>query len=468
MMICFFWKIIITGLLMTILELLNYQLKKASSHNGGEYHGPCPKCGGTDRFHVWPAQGDHGSFWCRFCKIHGDAIQFLRDVEGMSCPEAHKALEIKCESTTCSAAGKCSQGSGTAPSSYATPQQKKPAANNWQPRQCDSSADTWRNHAEKLVDYAHQALLDNPEQLAWLAARGIDLAAVIKHRLGWLDKDHYRDRAAWGLPAVLRNDSKPKKLWLPAGLVIPCFSGGVLQRLRIRRPVVKDGEMRYYLVPGSATMPMVINPEASAFVIVESELDAILLDAVAGDLVGIISQGNSSAKPDNVSHAVLENAAAILVALDSDHAGAVASRWWLDRYSQAERHPVVGAKDPGDAYKAGIDLRVWILAGLPPGLAIETTDPVLVPVDPELAAPSTVHQVTTRDGRTINITDDIVVYRELAAAGKIVMNGAEIEAVRRSGADKDQAAIFIDIKEIFGGTICPVIPISDRAWMLEL
>lgn len=41
------------------------QLKR-SSHD--EYVGPCPYCGGTDRFHVWQ---DKGNFWCRQCEAKG-------------------------------------------------------------------------------------------------------------------------------------------------------------------------------------------------------------------------------------------------------------------------------------------------------------------------------------------------------------------------------------------------------------
>ncbi|MEY4631059.1 MAG: Zinc-binding domain of primase-helicase, partial [Pseudomonadota bacterium] len=29
-----------------------------------EYAGPCPWCGGKDRFIVWPAQGNGGRFYC--------------------------------------------------------------------------------------------------------------------------------------------------------------------------------------------------------------------------------------------------------------------------------------------------------------------------------------------------------------------------------------------------------------------
>src|SRR6266536_1380392 len=56
---------------------------------GGEYAGPCPFCGGTDRFRIWPNRDPHEVvYWCRQCGKQGDVIQFLRDKEGLSFEEA--------------------------------------------------------------------------------------------------------------------------------------------------------------------------------------------------------------------------------------------------------------------------------------------------------------------------------------------------------------------------------------------
>jgi hypothetical protein len=45
---------------------------------GTEWAGPCPSCGGTDRFRVWP--GPPGRFWCRQCTWSGDAITLVRNL----------------------------------------------------------------------------------------------------------------------------------------------------------------------------------------------------------------------------------------------------------------------------------------------------------------------------------------------------------------------------------------------------
>ena len=64
----------------SILEMLERHLgqgalRRVASTNGGEWAGPCPLCGGQDRFRVWPTprEGKPGA-WCRQCEISGDAL----------------------------------------------------------------------------------------------------------------------------------------------------------------------------------------------------------------------------------------------------------------------------------------------------------------------------------------------------------------------------------------------------------
>jgi hypothetical protein len=51
-------------------------LIRIANTRGGEYAGPCPFCGGTDRFHVVPAAG---KWYCRRCTPRGgDAIDYVQ------------------------------------------------------------------------------------------------------------------------------------------------------------------------------------------------------------------------------------------------------------------------------------------------------------------------------------------------------------------------------------------------------
>lgn len=459
---------------MKLLDLVPNMRKVGAN----EYHGPCPACGSkhsnpalSDRFSV-RTDGEIERWFCRNCG-NGDAIDYLREYEGKSYREA------------CAILGKEIREQDE----HSRPQLRKPAgtADTFQPRQCQDPAEVWQQHATKLVDWAHQQLLGNQQQLQWLADRGLDLNAVERYGLGWNPgengRDLYRVREAWGLKTILKDDQKTKKkLWLPIGLVIPCYQDDKLHRIRIRRP---EGEPRYYLVPGSGTAPMIQGRDQRAFVIVESELDALMIHASAGDITGAISQGNSTAKPDEASHAMLQQALSILVALDSDDAGMLASVWWRKNYPQAERWPVPVGKDPGDSYKAGVNIRQWIVDGLPPVLTMPKRKPVPVRLPaahddtgkvpretpPETAGAreaASVQTITVRDGRIVHLTDDSAAARDLVKSGKIVCSSREIALIKQCGADPAQAALFLDVKQAFpGATIVAATPPEEPSGQQE-
>lgn len=75
-----------------ILVLQDVPSKFVASTNGGEYAGPCPVCGGMDRFRVWPKEGNGGRFWCRQCGKHGDMIEYLRWNRNMTFQEACRVV----------------------------------------------------------------------------------------------------------------------------------------------------------------------------------------------------------------------------------------------------------------------------------------------------------------------------------------------------------------------------------------
>src|ERR671933_455903 len=59
---------------------------------GGEYAGPCPFCGGRDRFRVQP---EKGRWWCRGCSDGPrwqDAIAYVRRREGVGFAETCQRL----------------------------------------------------------------------------------------------------------------------------------------------------------------------------------------------------------------------------------------------------------------------------------------------------------------------------------------------------------------------------------------
>jgi hypothetical protein len=361
---------------MLMLHLLRergiHPRKKAGTH-GGEYSSSCPVCGGKDRFLCWPEQGE-GTWYCRGCDKAGDPIEFLRHVDGLSFGEACKRLGIERRMER---------------HSPRLPKTREPAPEPFTPREFPSPAPLWREKAAALLDYAHGRLLADAAWMRRLAERGIDAATVGRYRLGLLPGEkgrdcHFRPRAAWGLPEVKGEDGKAKPLWIPAGLVIPAFDADGVCRLRVRRTdAARESyrpEMKYVVVSGSCMRPLLLRPESRAFVVVESELDAIACAAAteaAGLDCGALAVGTNLGRPDAAAHASLSASLCILAALDFDppgkdgkRPGAQGMRRWTDTYRQARPWLVSRGKDPGEAFALGVDLAKWIEGGLPPVMTL--------------------------------------------------------------------------------------------------
>lgn len=359
--------------LMDLVEGTGVALRRVASTRGGEYAGPCPGCGGRDRFRVWPEdKGGKGSFWCRQCGKGGDDIQFMVEFMGYTFRQAFEAVGREL------------------PDAY-VPFCCKPVLNRqtpvFTPRVFESPSDLWQERAVKLTEKAHEALLENPDELAWLARRGLDLQAVRGFKLGWLEGEkgrpcRFRPRSAWGLEKILKTNGRQKALWLPRGLVIPAYKQGKIYRIRIRRPdkdLRDERDSRYVVVPGSGMDAAGHNPHHRAFVVVESELDEMLVCRRAGSLVGSVALGSSSSKPGADMYHRLKGALRVLVALDFDGPGRKAWAWWHKNFDNARRWVVPAGKDPGEAFKMGVDIRDWVLAGLPPRLTMDINHSYTVP-----------------------------------------------------------------------------------------
>lgn len=341
--------------------------KKHGSTHGGEYACACPGCGGvdrpgdpSDRFLIWPEQNQgEGAYWCRRCGRGGDVIQFLRDFEGLTFRQACERLGRRVPDSV--------------DLQMRHPQKTHTEA--WTPREPADPETAWREYATKLVGYAAGQLEQNAEQLDWLEKRGIDAGAAAHFRLGWLPKVVFRPRSTWGLAEVKNNKTgKLRPLAFPRGLVIPWCEHGHVVKLRIRRPDPLGNWKRYHIIPGSASVTTLVHPRQKnliareAYVIVESELDAYMVAAQVGDLVGAVALGSNSAHPDKECAAILSKAVVILNALDFDAAGASEREWWAKYYPRSKRWPVPDGKDPGEAYQQGVNIRAWVLAGLPKGM----------------------------------------------------------------------------------------------------
>lgn len=338
---------------MNILDLLQQEgitAKKVSGTRGGEYASACPVCGGSDRFRVWPSQNEGGKWWCRQCNKGGDRIQYLRDLRGKSYKEACLILDI--------------EPAGRKAIRNTTP--KCSPKSSWTPAAISPPCSSWTTNALSFLTWAESQLYLGKfsHVVAWLNGRGLTVETIKGARLGWNPKNWWVRREEWGLFPETKEDGSEKKLWIPEGLVIPCFRKCEIQRIRIRRPN-PDASPKYYFLPGSANSSMLMGKPELAYVVVESELDSLLIDQEAGDLIQSVALGSANIRPDSEVTRLLTGAELVLVALDSDDAGGKGSwQWWMQAFPNARRWPVLKGKDPTEAHQNGFKIRSWISAAL--------------------------------------------------------------------------------------------------------
>lgn len=345
----------------TILDLLKQdgiQPKYVATTNGGEYASSCPGCGGNDRFRSWPNQGKGGRFWCRQCNSSGGLIQYLGKFKNLDFKRSCSFLGID---NTASDFDKLVTTGRT--------EQIKQSEKILPP------PELWQRKAISFIEYAQRELSarQNNKIRGWLNERGLNKFTTKINRLGWNPDGLFFDREEWGLPEKLKDTGNPVKFWIPAGLVIPCFRKRTLYRISVRRSdpynfdLPPKEDQRYFLLAGSSSKPpQILGQEPSCLIVVESDLDAMLINQEAGKLITVISMGSATNRPDKETLKLISKARLILIALDRDEAGINSAwNWWLENFPNARRWPSIKGKDPGEDFRAGVDLRKWVMAGLP-------------------------------------------------------------------------------------------------------
>jgi DNA primase len=330
---------------MIILELakeFGLNPVRASSTNGGEYKSPCPECGGDDRFRIWPNQDSRGRYWCRQCQKTGDAIQFCCDFMRMNFRDA-------CTKVNHSPI----LGGGL---------KRQPFREKFSPKEMTMPSELWRQQGMAYLQKCHHYLLKYPHLLDMEKQRGLTLQSIIDYKLGWNEKDIFEKKETWGM----ERKGESQLLCLPKGIVIPSFRDNELVRIKVRRHEwdSKRKFSKYQIISGSMTCPILFGNSEKPLVIVESELDAILIQQIAGDICGVIALGGVGMKPDVVVNKALCKASVVLCALDFDEAGKKGYLFWRSTYQQLRPWPVPRGKSPGDAYSINVDLRQWIELGI--------------------------------------------------------------------------------------------------------
>ena len=309
----------------TILDHVPTKLRWQARTNGGEYAGPCPWCGGNDRFRVWPRSGAHGRYWCRQCGRSGDAIRLVRELRHMSFAEACRYLDI------------------------ARPQPvPRPAA---RPASLTAPPKVWQDRAWQYAEAAIARLWSDQGIRArrWLRGRGLSEETMQLSMLGYHPRDVREPAAAWGL-------DREGDIFIPRGITIPWVIDSELWRFNVRRPA---GTPRYMGPAGSSNgLYNVADINAGhPVVLVEGEIDALSVMQATG--IPAVATGSASGSRRRRWVLELMKASIVLIAFDSDEAGETASAFWYEALPDSRRlRPY--RDDVNQMLQDGIDLKRWV------------------------------------------------------------------------------------------------------------
>jgi hypothetical protein len=167
-----------------------------------------------------------------------------------------------------------------------------------------TSSDKWQSIGNEFVKRCETSLWGNDgvQALRYLHSLGLKDETLRKYHVGFNPAESFEPLERWGLPTEVNNKGNPKKIWLPREIVIPRYLDNALSAIKIRKhlnPEQKSkGEQSDYSVKGC--FPGLFGAENLRNVLIavftDNEMDAMLLDQEAGDLVGVASFGRPAKK----------------------------------------------------------------------------------------------------------------------------------------------------------------------------
>lgn len=313
-------------------------LKRTASTQGGEYHGPCPFCGGTDRFIVQPNAKSYPRWSCRQCSPRwGDAIQYVQRRDDLSFPEACEVLRI--------------------PLDELKPRVSKPKMP-YIPNGSDKIALTdsaWQQSARQFIRTSVNHLFKSGGQSAhhYLIERGITEDTMILAGLGYNPETYH---TMWG----------ETKVWLPEGIVIPWLFDETIYRVNIRR-LTQGADPKYVQPKGGANG--LYGADALCMdciaVMVEGEFDALVLQNEAAETLAkhqavVVATGSVSGARLLRWRTLLGMTRGVIAAFDADQAGDQAFEYWRTHLSKpVVRHTPTFHDITGMSYAAE-RLNVWL------------------------------------------------------------------------------------------------------------
>lgn len=306
-------------------------LKRVAATNGGEYAGPCPLCGGRDRFHVQP---ETNRWFCRICTGSPEQDGW-KDVIDLQMRLYGETFQQAVQSLTQSPASTVPPHSSQA---HKETKSANPPGEKWQQSGralIEMGMDhLWGVAGSRDVDWQETDPVSGKisafriSPMDWLLRRGLEYPSIESAQLGFIPAKWREPAANWGL------NGEPVNIL--QGILIPTKINNILWNLKIRRP---GGEPKFTQVRGGKPalyMADTLLAAREAVCIVEGEFDALLLrqclDHAANSRwrnLGVITLGSNSNDPSLEHWArYLYPVKSFLLLYDQDGKSQRAIRFW--------------------------------------------------------------------------------------------------------------------------------------------
>ena len=311
-----------------ILDLVG-GLNKVASTGGGEWAGPCPFCGGNDRFRVQPS----ANIWlCRHCTDGKwrDTVDFIAMRDKVSLGEAARKIAGGSLPTVTREAGKVDYYHA-----YNPPDQD------------------WETKAREIIVICEGNLYSDlgARALAYLYKRGLTDQTIKAFRLGYSP------------------GAELAGVWVSHGVTIPAIINNKVWYIKIR---TNKKDPKYLLVKGSKPAALfngdnLINKPYA--LIVEGEFNAMIAyqeTQAINDVCGIGSMGAAGNRPDLVSWGPYFIGRQVILALyDDDRAGESGALSLYETLGDRVKFTALPAEgDINDWHLDGGDIRHWLAGEL--------------------------------------------------------------------------------------------------------
>lgn len=246
----------------------------------------------------------------------------------------------------------------------------------------------WHDTGFPFVVACRRNLENDPALMARLQAQGFTTRTLSTAWLGYNPEEIRQDATHWGLA--------PSDMALPAGLVLPRFTGKTLSAIRIMddwsghagAKGAGDAEEPGGMVPGSDAAPrwLPAPDDPAPVVIVPTGLEALLLEQETGDVCAVAALAKPSTAPGPEAVKTIKTAPIVLVTAPEGSVENLAPATpWLGLSPKAQWLVLPKGDTVLDAKKHGYSLRDTVLDAIPPavlGLLEAVPPPAYGPTPP--------------------------------------------------------------------------------------